>query len=268
MSYCKSFANRSILFSPCNDLCYSISKTQSPNMGSCMIHGGCVLLANDGICVVSDLNELKNDQLGELENVVQTDCVNIDVPRKYIEGCQQAQISVPVTCKIWACCETTKKQGARVHYNTYQNLQGYGQLSKTLIDYFNLVFVMTENELSDVFSESLIVQDILKQSTRLDQRETDRIPRNEFFEFLQYAASGNPSFSNEARDLIQGFYLASRRSRNSGGAEFPITALKSMMSLAKAHAKLSFRPEVSEDDAVMAILLYEESITARVGMLL
>ena len=53
--------------------------------------------------------------------VVQTECVNIDVPKKYI-GCQQSQISVPVTCKIWACCEITKKQGTRSH-NTYQNLQ-------------------------------------------------------------------------------------------------------------------------------------------------
>lgn len=41
---------------------------------------------------------------------------------------------------------------------------------------------MTENELSDIFSESRIVQDILKQATRLEQQETDRIPRNEFFE--------------------------------------------------------------------------------------
>ncbi|XP_014675632.1 PREDICTED: MCM domain-containing protein 2-like [Priapulus caudatus] len=37
------------------------------------------------------------------------------------------------------------------------------------------------------------------------------------------------------------------------------------MSLAEAHAKLSLRREVAIPDAVMAILLYEESITARYG---
>ena len=36
--YSKSFAERSLVFSPCNDLCYSISKGQS-NLGSCIIHG-------------------------------------------------------------------------------------------------------------------------------------------------------------------------------------------------------------------------------------
>lgn len=265
--YSRSFSKRSVVFSPCNDLCFSISKDQS-NLGSCIIHGGCVLLASGGVCVLSNLNELKNDQVEELENVVQTECVNIDVPKKYI-GCQQSQISVPVTCKIWACCEITKKQGTRSH-NTYQNLQEYGQLSKTLVDYFSLVFVMTENEVasSEMFAETLIVQNILEKASLAKEQETNRIPENEFFQFLQYASANKPSFSNEARDLIQGFYLASRRTRSSGGVagvEFPISALKSMMSLAEAHAKLNLRHEVSEDDAVMAILLYEESITARVG---
>lgn len=32
------------------------------------IKGGSVLLANDGLCVVNDLNALKNGQLVELEN--------------------------------------------------------------------------------------------------------------------------------------------------------------------------------------------------------
>ena len=36
--YAKSFAGHSVVFSPCNDLCFSISK-DCPNTGSCIIHG-------------------------------------------------------------------------------------------------------------------------------------------------------------------------------------------------------------------------------------
>ena len=36
-------------------------------------------------------------------------------------------------------------------------------------------------------------------------------------------------------------------------------------SLAYSHAKLSLRSEVTMDDALMAIRLYEESLTARFG---
>jgi hypothetical protein len=35
---------------------------------SLLFQGGCVLLASDGVCVLSNLNELKNDQVEELEN--------------------------------------------------------------------------------------------------------------------------------------------------------------------------------------------------------
>ena len=226
-----------------------------------------MLLASEGVCVLSNLNELKNNQVEELKNVVQTECVSIDLPKKYVV-CQQSQLSVPVTGKIWACCETMKKQGTRSH-KTSTSIQDCTQLSKTLVDNFSLVFLMTEDEVtsSELFAETLIVQNILKRASDEIEKEISRIPDNEFMEFLQYAASIQPSFKNEARDLIQGFYLASRRSRSSGvaGVEFPIAALKSMMSLAEAHAKLNLRSEVSEDDAVMAILLYEESIIARVG---
>ena len=36
--FAKSFAGRSVVFSPCNDLCFSISKDHC-NTGSCIIHG-------------------------------------------------------------------------------------------------------------------------------------------------------------------------------------------------------------------------------------
>ncbi|XP_070552564.1 minichromosome maintenance domain-containing protein 2-like isoform X2 [Ptychodera flava] len=35
--------------------------------------------------------------------------------------------------------------------------------------------------------------------------------------------------------------------------------------MASAHAKLSLRDQVTDDDAVMAVMMYEESITARYG---
>ena len=44
--------------------------------------------------------------------------------------------------------------------------------------------------------------------------------------------------------------------------------LCSRQSLAYSHAKLSLRSEVTMDDALMAIKLYEESLTARFGKLI
>ncbi|XP_077861510.1 minichromosome maintenance domain-containing protein 2-like [Saccoglossus kowalevskii] len=41
--------------------------------------------------------------------------------------------------------------------------------------------------------------------------------------------------------------------------------MKAIACMASAHAKLSLRREVVEEDAVLAIMLYEESVTARYG---
>ena len=145
-----------------------------------------MLLASEGVCVIGNLNELKNNQIEELENVVQTECVSIDLPKKYIV-CQQSLVSVPVTCKTWACCERMKKQGTRAH-KTPQNIQDCAQLSKTLVDNFSLVFIMTENEVasSELFAETLIVQNILERACDKIEQEISRIPDNEFLEVFYY----------------------------------------------------------------------------------
>ncbi len=50
--------------------------------------------------------------------------------------------------------------------------------------YFSLVFIMTENEVapSEVFAETLIVQDILRKSSVAEEQETNRVPENELLE--------------------------------------------------------------------------------------
>ena len=48
--------------------------------------------------------------------------------------------------------------------------------------YFSLVFIMTENAPSEVFAETLIVQDILRKSSVAEEQETNRIPENELLE--------------------------------------------------------------------------------------
>ena len=94
--------------------------------------------------------------------------------------------------------------------------------------------------------------------------------------------------SRECQQLLQSFYIASRRVRTSsgrhGGSDMPVNALKIMLviiiqyllsslylsipyrrGLAESHAKLNMRSLAIEEDGVMAILIYEESLTSRYG---
>jgi DNA replicative helicase MCM subunit Mcm2 (Cdc46/Mcm family) len=74
-------------------------------------------------------------------------------------------------------------------------------------------------------------------------------------------------FDEEATQLIQGFYLASRRMRSSSRqtSEISTRSVEVMMQLAKNHAGVSLRKTATVEDALVAIMLYEETLTARHG---
>ena len=69
----------------------------------------------------------------------------------------------------------------------------------------------------------------------------------------------------EASCLLRDFYLASRRMRSSQRQAVEITkkSLQTMIQLAKNHARASLRSAVTTDDALMAIMLYEETLAAK-----
>eukprot|EP00054_Salpingoeca_dolichothecata_P000026 m.15877 g.15877 ORF g.15877 m.15877 type:complete len:111 (-) comp10049_c0_seq2:37-369(-) len=68
---------------------------------------------------------------------------------------------------------------------------------------------------------------------------------------------------------MKDFYLASRRVRSRNrtalGCDIHKNALETMMQLATCHAVLNLRLEVLKVDAVIAIMLYEESLTSQSG---
>ncbi|POI26416.1 hypothetical protein CIB84_009834, partial [Bambusicola thoracicus] len=84
---------------------------------------------------------------------------------------------------------------------------------------------------------------------------------------ILFAKNLRVQLSSEAENLIQGYYLASRRVRRDSvhGSKLSASALKILISLSKAHTKLSLRKKVLEEDALIAILLFESSLTLKHG---
>ncbi|XP_040518671.1 minichromosome maintenance domain-containing protein 2 isoform X3 [Gallus gallus] len=84
---------------------------------------------------------------------------------------------------------------------------------------------------------------------------------------ILFAKNLHVQLSSEAENLIQGYYLASRRVRTDSvhGSKLSASALKILISLSKAHTKLSLRKKVLEEDALIAILLFESSLTLKHG---
>ena len=122
------------------------------------------------------------------------------------------------------------------------------------------------------------------------QTHSPVLPHDHFKQFLAVASSIQVRLSPDAKQMLQSFYISSRRVRTSSihSSDVPNSALNSMCAIALAHARLSLRTEVkqwynihinysvllilatlliifnlsckaTEADAVLAISLYEES---------
>ena len=74
------------------------------------------------------------------------------------------------------------------------------------------------------------------------------LPYDHFKQFLAVASSLQVQLSPEAKQMLQSFYVASRRVRTSSihSSDMPNSALNSMCAIALAHARLSLRTEVNQ----------------------
>ncbi|KAJ0010432.1 hypothetical protein Pint_33386 [Pistacia integerrima] len=65
----------------------------------------------------------------------------------------------------------------------------------------------------------------------------------------------------EAEKVISSYYQLQRRSATQNAARTTVRMLESLIRLAQAHARLMFRNEVTQLDAITAILCIESSMT-------
>ncbi|KAL4842496.1 hypothetical protein H8958_011320 [Nasalis larvatus] len=84
---------------------------------------------------------------------------------------------------------------------------------------------------------------------------------------LAFAKNLNVEFSLEAERMTHGYYLASRRIRTDSicGSKLSASALKYLVFLSEAHARLNLRNKVLKEDVLIAALLFETSLTLKYG---
>nr|XP_058967246.1 minichromosome maintenance domain-containing protein 2-like [Pocillopora verrucosa] len=271
--YMASFAKRMLVYSPPSDLFSSCCRDPFGS-GTFMINAGCISLASDGVCLIPNAAVLKKDEKDKLQCALENGCMAVKVPEKF-GPYQGRQVTMPLTSSVWVCSEPSQKSSHHAVpdddpvLNMGLSVKECSTLPRVFVDQFSLVFNLSGSAEQFENSDESVCEEVLRKA--LDHEEDEDvmfISDEEMSQFLHHAGQKHVSLTVAAKDLIQGYYLASRRTKNSlstVGADFPSSALQHLTSLAIAHAKLSLRSEVSEEDAVMAIVLYEDSIKWKYG---
>ncbi|RXM98307.1 MCM domain-containing protein 2 [Acipenser ruthenus] len=237
--------------------------------GTANIQAGSALLATGGICFVGDLSSYKKDKLDLLHSVLETRTAIVFIPgKKYGEDVDQ-QLSFPIKCNFWAVADTCapskrslKSDGAvlgSVDIGSFPSKMSnaFGLLihcREAACDYPALA--LTHHTLREAMNPGEPLYPASMQFTTQDYEA-----------LIALARSLQIELSPEAESLIHGYYMASRRVRTDPvhGSKLSAASVKLLMSLAEAHAKLNLRCRVLEEDAVIAVLLCENSITLRHG---
>lgn len=231
------------------------------------VEGGVLHLSSDGVCYIGDLNRLKKSAKEQIQSVLSKGKIITDVTSKYTDGLPH-QIEQDLRCKLWGLSDPTQHKKTAVSEELFVTAET-GNMSKTMLDSFSvLVFTDPGDSWTDEETSLQMAQQVLSSAMMGDNSAAVTslpISTTDMQLFLHFAIRLKPVMSSDVEKILEGYYLACRKSRSSDSTSVPVSALQTLLSLAYSYAKLSLRSEVTMEDAVMAIKLYEETLTARFG---
>ncbi|KFP12393.1 minichromosome maintenance domain-containing protein 2 [Egretta garzetta] len=267
LNYSICLLPRGIRHPPSSEIFPSVSKDKH-GTGSASIHACSAVLAKGGICYIGDLSSYKKDKLELLQSVLESRTTTVFIPgKKYGEEADQ-QVTISVQTNFWSFVDVDSSP--KKHTQKDKFLIGQMDVSlipPNLLDVFGLLIY---NEFPSCRLSSPLIHHILKKAMNPEAvlyKVSQQFTMQDYEKFILFAKNLHVELSSEAENLIQGYYLASRRVRRGSvhGSTVSASALRILISLSKAHAKLSLRKKVLEEDALIAILLLESALTLKHG---
>ncbi|XP_072807981.1 minichromosome maintenance domain-containing protein 2 isoform X2 [Vicugna pacos] len=237
--------------------------------GAVSIQAGSALLAKGGICFIGDLASHKKDKLEQLQSAVESRSTTVYISGKKFGDDMDQQMTFPVQCSFWSFVDMDSSS----RRNTQKTNTLIGQMDCSLIP-ANLVeafgLLINCNESSPCHPLLPTVQHTLKKAIDPEGPlyvASKQFKTEDFEKLLSFAKNLNVEFSLEAERMIHGYYLASRRIRTDCicGPKLSASALKYLVSLSEAHARLNLRNKVLKEDVLIAALLFETSLTLKYG---
>ncbi|RGB38548.1 hypothetical protein C1646_755610 [Rhizophagus diaphanus] len=140
---------------------------------------------------------------------------------------------------------------------------------KPIIDTFDLVIHL--NESIDSETSELLVDHLLEQATvsleeKNHKEKLSTLAFEEFKQFIAVASNTEVKLSTECKDILRKYFLTCRKLKGaSQGFASSTSLLESLLRLACCHAKLCLRSVGSVDDALVSILVIEETLVAKYG---
>lgn len=254
--------------STCSSAGLTVSLTREKGIDF-SLEAGAVVLADQGVCCIDEFDKMTQDH------------------NTLLEAMEQQTISIAkggVICSL--PCRTTIMAAANPiggHYARDKSVLDNLKMSQAMLSRFDLIFLLidTPDELTDRnltahvlnihsnkvrpnqnVNNSVEINNSLKQRLSQFSESSKLISPAELRKYIAYARKyvPSPTLSNEAKEMLQQFFIELRSKNLSYGIPITVRQLESCIRLAQARAKVELREEVTAKDAYEVIELLNFSL--------
>ncbi|KMT01550.1 hypothetical protein BVRB_9g215510 [Beta vulgaris subsp. vulgaris] len=251
LKFAAKLSTRAIITTGLGSTSAGLTVTAVKDSGEWMLEAGALVLADGGLCCIDEFDSMREHDRATIH-----------------EAMEQQTISVAKAGLVTTLSTRTIVFGAtnpKGQYDPSQPLSVNTTLSGPLLSRFDIVLVLldTKNpEWDKVVSSHILAEE--EEPSKGEEAEDltnswSLSMLRRYFSFVK--GYFKPVLTKEAEKVISSYYQLQRRSGTENAARITVRMLESLIRLAQAHARLMFRNEVTQLDAVTAILCIESSMT-------
>ncbi|KAI4976178.1 hypothetical protein ZWY2020_049785 [Hordeum vulgare] len=259
LKFAAKLSNRSVITTGLGSTSAGLTVTAVKDGGEWMLEAGALVLADGGLCCIDEFDSMREHDRTTIH-----------------EAMEQQTISVAKAGLVTTLSTRTTVFGAtnpKGQYDSNESLSVNTTLSGPLLSRFDIVLVLLD--IKDPKLDGIISSHILAQSTKAEENKTnDAVVKSTqplgikewtlpcLRRYIHYVKQRfNPVLTKEAERVLSGYYQLQRSDGTHNAARTTVRMLESLIRLAQAHARLMFRNEVTQLDAIAAILCIESSMT-------
>ncbi|KAF0902728.1 hypothetical protein E2562_019076 [Oryza meyeriana var. granulata] len=250
LKFAAKLSNRSVITTGLGSTSAGLTVTAVKDGGEWMLEAGALVLADGGLCCIDEFDSMREHDRTTIH-----------------EAMEQQTISIAKAGLVTTLSTRTTVFGAtnpKGQYNPNESLSVNTTLSGPLLSRFDIVLVLLDTK--DDEWDQIVSSHILAENTEGKKGKTGdpevmwTLPM--LRRYIHYVKQQfKPVLTKEAERVISSYYQRQRQSGTRNSARTTVRMLESLIRLAQAHARLMFRNEVTNLDAIAAILCIESSMT-------
>ena len=218
-------------------------------MGGWSLEAGALVLANQGICVIDELDKMTKEDRNAMHEALEQQTVSIS----------KANIQATLRSETTVLAAANPKMG---RFDPYEPIPRQIDLPSTLINRFDLIFPI--KDLPDQDKDDKLSSFVL--GLRKSEIAEQDIPKDLLRKYIAFAKQNiHPKLTDEAMSEIKQYYMKMRASGEGEGSykSVPISArqLEALVRLSEASAKLRLSSKVEKKDALKAVELLHYCLT-------